>query len=410
MLTYTKKYGKININIKENNINNIDIIIIKLLLYKEIYNKYISFINNKNINKYIEIIKQLHVQTTGDVTFHDFKATMLLQDEKQQDWLNVVEQTEVSPTIADNVVKQYVTKEWANDLAIAAINLSEGRGTIEEVVSHYDTYASLLENTNCNELFVTSDFEKLWEKNRRDGGITWRLPFLNKYIGGLRKGDFGFVFARTNIGKTSFIASEISHMIKQVESPVLWINNEEGGERIYFRVAEAYFGVDRDKLGENLKKAETRFKNETKDLLKIYDGATISKWDVERVVKALQPSLIIIDNLDKLYGFKGDRHDLILGKTYQWARELAKQYAPVIGVCQAGATADGKKWLQLNDVADAHVAKQKEADFIVGIGASNEIGAEDIRYIHIVKNKFDSTCDKFTCIFDKKTSRYKEMV
>ena len=121
-------------------------------------------------------------------------------------------------------LKQYVTKEWANDLAIAAINLSEGRGTIEEVVSHYDSYASLLENTDCNDLFVTSDFEKLWEKNRRDGGITWRLPFLNKYIGGLRKGDFGFIFARTNIGKTSFIASEISHMIKQVESPVLWVN------------------------------------------------------------------------------------------------------------------------------------------------------------------------------------------
>ena len=383
---------------------------IKLLLYKEIYNKYISFINNKNIKKYVEIITELHKQTQGDLSFSDFKAFMLLEQPGCEDWLATVEKEDVSLDIADNIVKQYVTREWAHNLAIASINLSEGRGTIEEVIGQYENYASLLENTECSDLFVTSDFEKLWEKNRRDGGITWRLPFLNKYIGGLRKGDFGFVFARTNIGKTSFIASEISHMIKQVESPVLWINNEEGGERIYFRVAEAYFGVDRDKLGENLKKAETRFKNETKDLLKIYDGATISKWDVERVVKALQPSLIIIDNLDKLYGFKGDRHDLILGKTYQWARELAKQYAPVIGVCQAGATADGKKWLQLNDVADAHVAKQKEADFIVGIGASNEIGAEDIRYIHIVKNKFDSTCDKFTCIFDKKTSRYKEMV
>ena len=63
---------------------------------------------------------------------------------------------------------------------------------------------------------------------------------------------------------------------------------------------------------------------------------------IESILKNLIHALIIFDQIDKSTGFKADRYDLQLKKLYQWAREIAKTYAPVIAVSQAGGTAEGK--------------------------------------------------------------------
>lgn len=387
----------------------VELIILKLLLYKSFYNKYIKYIEvEKSLKTFYTVLENLHSKHDRDILFSEFKLSCLQEDESLQDQLAVIEKEEVGQDVGEELIKKHCDRQWAHNLALKAIGVTEGRETIEALHSEYDKYSTLFTPTTENSLLVTDDFELLWEENRRDGGLQWRLPFMNKYFGGLRKGDFGFIFARTNTGKTSFLASEVSFMLKHAEAPICWFNNEEGGGRIKFRVAQSFFGVTKEKLGENKKAAQDRFLSETKGMFKLYDSATLSKHKIEAIVKEVQPSLIVIDNLDKLYGFKGDRHDLLLGNIYRWGRELAKTYAPVIGVCQAGATADNKKWLQLNDVCDAHVAKQAESDFILGIGMNLDVGMENIRYLHLVKNKFDNTESKFMCELDAKISRYKE--
>ena len=77
----------------------------------------------------------------------------------------------------------------------------------------------------------------------------------------------------------------------------------------------------------------------------------------------------------------------MLGSLYQWARELAKTYAPVIGVCQADGTGEGVKWLNMGHVANAKTSKQAEADWIVGIGKTHDEGFEYMRHLNISKNK-----------------------
>lgn len=386
--------------------NNINATIIKLLLLKEIWKKYNKKIHNKEVFKYLQVIESLHSATDEDISFSEFRALMLIKDEKASEWLDQAEKADISEVVADKVFETWIHKEWANSLALKAIDMVEGRQAYEDVKEVFDSY---LDNTTYEDLFVTGDFEKLWEKNRRDGGILWRTKALNEAIGGLRKGDFGFFFARTNIGKTSCIANEISYMIKHIENPVLYCSNEESGERIYFRIAESFFGVDRERLGSNLKKAEEAFVTGTGGKLKIYEPAGMSIWDIEKTAAMLNPSLIVIDNLDKVYGFKNERDDLRLGKLYQWARELAKKYAPVIAVCQAGASAEGKKWLQITDIDCSHTSKQKEADWIIGMGISTDDGCDNIRYFNIVKNKFGSGKSKFSSKFNSATSRFEEM-
>lgn len=125
----------------------------------------------------------------------------------------------------------------------------------------------------------------------------------------------------------------------------------------------------------------------TKGKIKLYDSSQIHRRTVEKICKQLKPSLIIFDQIDKIQGFDADREDLHLGAIYMWARELAKEYAPVIGVCQADGTGEGVKWLTMSNVANAKTAKQAEADWIVGIGKVHDNGYENVRYLHASKNK-----------------------
>ena len=148
----------------------------------------------------------------------------------------------------------------------------------------------------------------------------------------------------------------------------------------------------------------------------IIDNASTHRRDVERICKLYNPSFIIFDQIDKIKGFDGDREDLKLGATYQWARELAKTYCPVIGVTQADGSGEGKKWLTMENVANAKTAKQAEADWILGIGASHQEGFEYVRHLHASKNKLPGDEDsdpkmrhgKVDVIIDPEIARYRD--
>ena len=156
----------------------------------------------------------------------------------------------------------------------------------------------------------------------------------------------------------------------------------------------------------------------TKGNVKVIDEAVLSKSFIERACELLSPSLVVIDQIDKIHGFDADREDLRLGSIYQWARELAKKYCPVIAVCQADGTAEGKKWLTMDNVVSAKTSKQAEADWILGIGKVHDESFENVRHFHVSKNKLmgdpDSIPDlrhgKWDVIIEPEIARYKDVI
>ena len=138
---------------------------------------------------------------------------------------------------------------------------------------------------------------------------------------------------------------------------------------------------------ESLEDNSKTYKDKIQNRLKIYDFEDSSRANrIEQIIKTTNPSLIIFDQIDKIKGFKMDRYDLELKATYQWAREIAKMYAPVIAVSQAGGTAEGKLWLTMDDVDSSKTAKQGEADWILGIGKEQD-NTSNMRFLNISKNK-----------------------
>lgn len=280
-------------------------------------------------------------------------------------------------------------------ISLLSYEIAEGRSNkLDEfntlILSFGTGTDSTSSGTETLETFITDDLETLVKDSISIPGLRWRLNTLNQMLGSLRKGDFGFVFARPETGKTTFLSSEVTYMatqLKEEDGPILWLNNEEQGSKVMLRLYQAALGIDLTTLYNNVAAHQQKFLELTKGKIKLYDSGVIHKKTVEKLCKAHKPSLLIFDQIDKIVGFDNDREDLKLGSIYQWGRELAKEYCPVVGICQADGTGEGVRWLTMNHVANAKTAKQAEADWILGIGKVNDPGFDNLRFLHLSKNK-----------------------
>ena len=379
--------------------------ILRHLLQYNIYIKYNDIISNilKHNNKEILILynylSKLHDKYEKDLTVEEFSLYVLTNClEKDREVLELLLEelstVDTQNTILSDIITDAQNRQMAYSLAEAALAVSEGRKDFSDL-------KVLAENLNAAEsdcvaseaMFVTNDLEVLYNESVTTQGLRWRLPTLNRMLGSLRKGDFGFIFARPETGKTTFLASEVSHFAEQVKQPILWINNEEQGNKVQLRLYQASLGCSLTQLYSDIKGNHEKYLELGGANIKIWDSASIHRRQVEQVVRELEPSLIIFDQLDKVKGFTDDREDLRLGAIYIWARELAKQYCPVIAVCQADASGEGKRWLTMENVANAKTAKQAEADWILGIGKSHQTTEEYMRYLALSKNKLVGDAD-----------------
>jgi hypothetical protein len=171
---------------------------------------------------------------------------------------------------------------------------------------------------------------------------------------------------------------------------VIWINNEESSTKVMMRVIQAFNGVTTGDLLSNPAKYESEFtSNGGERFLVLDDDSGIKSVNkISTLFAEFKPGLIIFDQLDKVHGFSHEaRDDLRIGKLYEWARDLAKEYCPVIAISQVDGTGEGEKWIQMNQLRGSKTDKIGEADAIITIGKSNEPAMDLQRFIHVPKNK-----------------------
>jgi len=376
--------------------------LLKLLLKEENYTKYRQYVRVPVQLK--EILKLFHTldllfskYPEKDKSVNDLESMVAaaypqmreVEREAISDLCEKLRILEVSDDIIEDLLKGLRARAGAYELALKAVDVAEGRLEPEALRTLYNEFLDgpevLVADERC---YVTDDLEELAAHTIMGPGLKWRLACLNSSLGPLRAGDFGFIFARPESGKTTFLADQCTYMAGQTDKKIIWFNNEEQGEKVRLRTYQAALGVTLDELWKDKAATMKDYRDVTKSNLIIYDDATIHKNDVERMLKKHTPALVVFDQIDKIKGFNADRPDLVYGRIYQWARELAKKYqCAVIGICQSDGSGEGLRWLTMSHVAEAKTSKQAEADWILGIGRSNEGGTEDIRYLNISKNK-----------------------
>lgn len=295
--------------------------------------------------------------------------------------------------IVKDILQKLVTTDYATQIYNVCLDIATGkeRDLLDVEPLLQDFKKEVGASVDRSEVFVQPSLDYL-SGVVASGGLNWRLKELNISLGPIRKGDFIIIAARPETGKTTFTASEASFMLEQLQSDehIIWINNEEASNKVMMRVIQAAYQVTSSELLDDPATYEAGFKamGGERFLILDDDSGIKSVNKIATLFKEFKPGLIIFDQLDKVQGFHHEvREDLRIGKLYEWARDVAKEYCPVIAISQVDGTGEGEKWIQMNQLRGSKTDKIGEADAIITIGKSNEPGMDLQRYIHVPKNK-----------------------
>ena len=298
----------------------------------------------------------------------------------------------------EEVVKTLIELDYLALIMEECEKVKEGSSDLEHVhILATNALKDVERYIEKDELFVSADLSAIADRIT-SSGYEWRLDALNRSLGPLRTGNFVIVAARVEVGKTTFLASEVSYLAQQLpkDRPVVWVNNEEESSVVFFRIVQAALGQESKVIIADSKKAMTDYAalmGGNKDKIRVTKDMNNVR-DLETLFREVNPGLIIFDQLDKVDGFKSDeREDLKLGKIYKWARELARSYGPVIAASQLSASAVEMKdppFIGLDALRGSKTDKPGEADVVITIGKYKEPKSpeeEMIRTINVPKNK-----------------------
>lgn len=299
----------------------------------------------------------------------------------------------------EEVVKTLIELDYVAQIMDECEKIKEGSSDLEHVhILATSALKDVERYIEKDELFVAADLSAIADRISTSG-MEWRLDVLNRSLGPLRFGNFIIVAARVEVGKTTFLASEVSYLAQQLpkDRPVVWVNNEEESSVVFFRIVQAALGMESKAIIANTKDAMEKYTslmggNENK--IRVTKDTNYVR-DLETLFKEVNPGLIVFDQLDKVNGFhrKEDREDVTLGRIYKWARELARQYGPVIAASQLSAGAAELKdppYIGLDSLRGSKTDKPGEADVVVTIGKFREPKnreEEMARTINVPKNK-----------------------
>lgn len=346
--------------------------------------------------------------TISEINYHDFipwfklKRISSLSKEKHFIYDKMFESLlgdEPEEDELKNTLGVLLDKDYAIKIADYLVRISEGDYDkdildVEDFIKDYKTETDRTV-ADKEDLFVTDDPTQILVTTMSEG-LEWRLEELNISCGPLRKGNFAIIGASVNVGKTTMLASEATHMASQLrdDKVVVWFNNEEEGTQVKSRIWQAALGWSRKDCDASPLKTVEEVKKLWSgriDRIKLVDDKNITAEQVEEILDSLDPGLIIFDQLFKIQGFNKAFSEVDKQlQLFSWGRSIAHKYAPVITVHQADGTAVGEKYPGMHQLYNSRVGVQGEADLIITIGMDLDPSASatnNERGIHICKNK-----------------------
>lgn len=325
------------------------------------------------------------------------------------------------PTPSEGVVHRFVELDYASRIGGIVDGVIEGKGKhsladINSLLSEFETSRKI----GATDV-VTSDLDELLSTTVKTGGVEWRLEDLNRSVGPLRQGDFVLIGKRPEVGGTSFVCSEMTHMVPQLPAGVngVFFNNEEVGRKIGLRLYQTALGATAHDLASGGKAKYEPAYNKLLGGRKIdvVHRPGMTSGFVEGVLRTGNYGIIVFNTLAKIGGFDKLEGVARMEALGQWARRMADQYGVVIAVHQADNTAEGVEYLDQSQLYGSKTGLQGETDVQIMIGKSHNPAKGDSRYLSVVRNKIpggprtDPTMKylRTEVNFDWQTGRFKSL-
>lgn len=385
---------------------NIDIELLRLIRTRDNYDKYRHLIKDYAcLAETNQLVKDMGTYfkkhpLLDEIEWADFTVWSRLHEHpawknSQHDMFETITNTVGNKAAEDDTVAKFLElehilriKSLCEDLINGSSKSSNILFDIEEVAS---AYRSLLVDSSSDTMMVDMELEGILEEIISTGGVEWRLEDLNRSVGSVHPGDFIIIGKRPEVGGTTFLTSEITHMVTQLPEGknAIIFNNEERGEKVGARVIQSALGLTVFDLAADVHKSQADYRSVlgTKKV-DVAHSTSLSTRDVERKLRTEEYGIVGINVLDKIQGFYKMEGVERTRRIAQWAREIADKYdCVVMAVAQADASAEGQKWLNQSQLYGSKTGVQGEADALLMIGASHDPGDEHRRFISVCKNK-----------------------
>lgn len=288
----------------------------------------------------------------------------------------------------ESIATRFLALRFADEVISKAQEVKDGKADWDALEAAVEAGTVTQSRLGASSAFVRRSLTDLITSVVTSGGYEWRLEDLNRSVGPVRKGDLIIVGKRPEVGGTTFVTSEFTHMVGQLPDGkrAIIFNNEEGGDRVAVRLIQSALGVTVWDLASDPAKFEKEYKEflGTHDI-EVYHDTGLSTKDVERVLRSGDYGLIAFNVLDKIRGFNKLEGVERLRALSQWARGTADKHGVVMAVAQADASAEGQMWLDQSQLYGSKTGMQGEADVLLMIGKDHTV--DDERYISIAKNK-----------------------
>ena len=252
--------------------------------------------------------------------------------------------------------------------------------------------------------FIDTSIDDLLLEVANDSGLKFRWSSaLREHILGLQGGASIAIAARPDKGKTSLISKIITDFAPQVvqryegKRPILWLNNEGSGKRIIPRIYQSALTLDLNGIialsnrGE-LIPAYTAAIGGVPDLIRVKDMHGASLAQIEQVIEANNPSVVIADMLGNFRlgsaGGSGNKAEAIEQIWQEW-RELMVRY-DCIGLATIQISVEGGNMLYppYSALKDSKTGVQGATDVILMLGSLDNPDAATMRGLSSPKNKF----------------------
>ena len=285
---------------------------------------------------------------------------------------------------------------------------SDDFGVLQRIID-----SALKEDPEQHETFtiIKDTLKDLIANETKTCDFKFPLRPLYSQVMGLNKGDLGIIFARPEVGKTSFCCYLASEYVKAGHKVFYWAN-EERATRLKIRIFCSMLGMSKDELYDNVENCSNKLQDmEVEDKLTVIDSVGTDISEIQSYCDLNKPDIIFVDQLDKIK-VRGNfnRGDERLKELYSSAREIAKRNNCLVwAVSQAGADAEGKQIINYDMLDGSKTGKAGEGDIIIGIGRNNgDYDLDPTRFLTISKNKVNGVHSTVTCEMDVKTGVFKD--
>ena len=324
-----------------------------------------------------------------------------------KDMVAALSSLETSP---ENVVADYlaVKREKVGNTLASALAAGRPPDVVGPLVERYSELleSELSPDKEETRVLVGASVKDLVAARNRDGGLIRLFPnSLNERLdGGLLRGHHVVIFARPEVGKTTFVVNCNRGFLRQ-QLKVLYCGNEDPIEDVVLRHVSCLADMTKHEVIDDPEGADMLARENGYDNLVLASMTPGTPKEIEALVIEHKPDVIVVDQLRNLMVGE-ENFTRQLERAAQAVRAIGKKHnCLVLSVTQAGDSASGKSILDMGDVDSSNTGIPAQADVMIGICMSRDDEIQGRRVLSLPKNKAGGNHDSFPVRVDLAKSR-----